>query len=426
MDNLNHNQLIEIVSRSLIESKKNKFLIALSGGIDSILLLNIVNIICRSKKYQLRAIHINHKISKNANVMQKHCVDICNNLKIDLLTKEINDVANSNIEENLRNKRYDLIFQSMYDDEALLLGHHNNDQIETFLYRLFRGSSPLGLSCMDKISKRGTNTICRPFLSISKFNIVSIAKYLKIKFIDDASNNDLNYDRNYIREKIIPNIINRWGSFNNIMDHNISLQSDYSKLVHDYCKSLYDNIIIDNKLDIKKLKSYPSYLESIFLKYWLKTCFKYDLSKSEIKQIQLIIHTNNNDYPEYKLRNNTSIIRYNDFLYTNEPIRNMTSDKKLWDMKKDIDFGNFNFSLDKLKEEGLYASLSSKAPLTLRHVEGKEKIMLNNKYYQDLKKVFQSNSIPIWEREKFVLFFSNNELLVAYGENHLFISSELR
>mgnify|MGYP001420076840 CR=1 FL=1 len=182
MDNLNHNQLIEIVSRSLMESKKNKFLVALSGGIDSILLLNIVNIICRSQKQQLRAIHINHKISKNADAMQKHCVDICNNLKINLLTKEINDVANSNIEENLRNKRYDLIFQSMYDDEALLLGHHNNDQIETFLYRLFRGSSPLGLSCMDKISKRGTNTICRPFLSISKDNIISISRYLIAQF----------------------------------------------------------------------------------------------------------------------------------------------------------------------------------------------------------------------------------------------------
>lgn len=426
MDNLNHNQLIEIVSRSLIESKKNKFLIALSGGIDSILLLNIVNIICRSKKYQLRAIHINHKISKNANVMQKHCVDICNNLKIDLLTKEINDVANSNIEENLRNKRYDLIFQSMYDDEALLLGHHNNDQIETFLYRLFRGSSPLGLSCMDKISKRGTNTICRPFLSISKFNIVSIAKYLKIKFIDDASNNDLNYDRNYIREKIIPNIINRWGSFNNIMDHNISLQSDYSKLVHDYCKSLYDNIIIDNKLDIKKLKSYPIYLESVFLKFWIKSYLEYDLSKNEISQIQLILNANNNDYPEFKLRNKISITRYNNLLYINKPNEDVLCDKQLWDMKQDIDFGNFNFSLDELKEKGLYTRLSSKAPVILSHVKGKEKIMLNNNNYQDLKKVFQSNSIPTWERDKFVLFFSNNELLLAYGENHLFISSELR
>ena len=426
MVNLNHNQLTEVVLKSLIESKKTKFLIALSGGIDSILLLNIVNKICKSQKYQLRAVHVNHNMSKNSSAMQKHCINICNKFSIELLIKDINDSETSNIEEKLRDKRYKLIFESMHDDEALLLGHHNNDQIETFLYRLFRGSSPLGLSCMEKISKRDAKILCRPFLSISKDNIISIANILKLKFIDDVSNDDIRYDRNYIRKKIIPYISKRWKSFNRIMDHNISLQGDYSKLVHDYCNSLYDHIIIDNKLDIKKLKSYPIYLESIFLKFWIKAYLEYDLSKNEISQIQLILNANNNDYPEFKLRNKISITRYNNLLYINKPNEDVPCDKQLWDMKQDIDFGNFNFSLDKLKEKGLYARLSSKAPVLLSHVKGKEKIMLNNNNYQDLKKVFQSNSIPTWERDKFVLFFSNNELLLAYGENHLFISSELR
>ncbi len=426
MDNLNHNQIREIVLKSLIKSAKTKFLVALSGGIDSILLLNIVNEICKDKEYQVRAIHINHNISKNADAMHNQCISICDNYNIQLIVKKIYKVENSNIEENLRNERYKQIFESMYDDEALLLGHHNDDQIETFLYRLFRGSSPHGLSCMQKISHRENKVLCRPFLKISKENILHIGKILNIKYINDSSNNDISFDRNYIRKEVIPKIKNKWKSINSVMDHNIQLQSDYSRLAHDYCNSLIKDIIIDNKLDIKKLKSHPIYLESTFIKFWLKNYVGYNLSKNEISQIQLITSSDNNDYPEYKLRNNMSVIRYNNLLYINKLASKLPRDKKVWDMKQDIDFGNFNFSLDKLKQKGLYTGLSSKAPVVLRLVEGKERIMLNNNHYQDLKKVFQSNSVPTWERDKFVLFFSNNELLLAYGENHMFISSELR
>lgn len=358
--------------------------------------------------------------------MNQHCIEVCHKLNIGLIVKKIDRLECSNLEEELRNKRYKLIFESLFDDEVLLLGHHNNDQIETFLYRLFRGSSPQGLSCMQSISQRENKILCRPFLTISKENIIKIGKDLDIKYINDYSNNDLSLDRNYIRHEIIPKIKNRWKSINNVISHNIQLQSDYSKLAHDYCNSIYKYIITDNKLDIKKIKSYPVYLESIFLKYWLKNFLRYDLSRNEINQIKLIMNSNNNDYPEYRLRNDVSIIRYNDLLYIHKFKSKRQRDKRLWDMKHDIDFGDFNFSLDKLKEKGIYELLSSKAPVVLSLVEGKERIMLNNNHYQDLKKVFQSNSVPIWERDRFVLFFSNNELLLAYGENHMFISSELR
>ena len=426
MDSLNHNHLREIVLNSLLQSKKNKFLVAISGGIDSILLLNIINEINKNNKFEIRAIHINHNLSKNSDDMNQHCIEVCDKLNINLIVKKIDRLECSNLEEELRNKRYKLIFESLLDDEVLLLGHHNNDQIETFLYRLFRGSSPQGLSCMKSISRRENKILCRPFLTISKENIIKIGKDLDIKYINDYSNNDLSLDRNYIRHEIIPKIKNRWKSINNVMSHNIQLQSDYSKLAHDYCNFIYKYFVTDNKLDIKKIKSHPVYLESIFLKYWLKNYLGYDLSRNEINQIKSIMNSNNNDYPEYRLRNNVSIIRYNDLLYIHKFKSNKQKDKLLWDMKHDIDFGDFNFSLDKLKEKGLYTLLSSKAPVVLSPVEGKEKIMLNNNHYQDLKKVFQSNSVPIWERDRFVLFFSNNELLLAYGENHMFISSELR
>ncbi len=426
MDNLNHNQVKEIVYNSLALTKKNKFLIALSGGIDSTLLLSMLNEISVDNKYKIKAIHINHNISKDAQAMENHCVNICKQLKIELVIKKINDEVNSNIEENLRNKRYELMFDTMKEDEALLLGHHANDQVETFLYRLFRGSSPHGLSCMDTISYRASKILCRPFLSITRENIIDIGRLMNIEYINDTSNNNINFDRNYIRNEIIPKIKTRWRSVDNTMLHNISLQSDYSKLASDYCDSVYKNIVDNNKLNIKILKSYPCYLESTFLKYWIKSCCQYDLSRNEISQIQLIIKSENHDYPQYKLKNDIALIRYKDVLYLNKPTKKIHIENKTWDMQHDVTFGNLTISLNKLKERGLYHQLCSKAPVILKLVRGQEKIMLNNVHYQDLKKVFQSNSVPTWERDKFVLFFSNEVLLLAYGENHMFISSELR
>ena len=98
----------------------------------------------------------------------------------------------------------------------------------------------------------------------------------------------------------------------------------------------------------------------------------------------------------------------------------------IWDLKNDIYFKNRSISIKDLKEKGIYNSLYKRAPITLKPVKGKEKIILNKKNYQSLKKIFQDKSIPVWERDKFILLFSENELLVAYGDEHVFISSELR
>ncbi len=425
MDNLNHNSLNNLVLNNLLRTDKKNFLVAISGGVDSMLLLNIVDQIRKNNNFNVRAIHINHNISDNSNKMQDRCIESCIKYNIDLVVKDIKDTTTKNIEEDLRKKRYKIIFDTMSDNEVVLLGHHNNDQIETFLYRLFRGSSPKGLSCMKNISYRNNKVICRPLLNISKNEIISLAEEKKIEYTEDETNKDLSLDRNYIRQSIIPVITKRWTSLNQSMKHNIELQDTYTKIALDYCDIVYDHIVRDDTLDIKTLKQYPNYFYSVFLKHWISKSINYNLSKNELNQIDSIIINGNNDYPKYKLRNEMTLTRYNDLLYIIKPSPILPYEKKIWDLKHDINFRFSRIKIEDLKENGLYDRLSQRAPLTLRSIQGKEKIMLNKENYQDLKKIFQSNSIPIWEREKFVLFFSDNTLLLAYGEKHVFISSEL-
>ena len=426
MDNLNLIKVKKKVYQSLKKTGCNNFLLAISGGSDSLFLLKMVHELSSEYNYYIRAIHVNHNFSPNSGDMENYCVNACKEYDVELVIKNLNCNTKSNIEDHLRNQRYREIFTAMNDNEALILGHHFDDQIETFFYRLFRGSSPIGLSCMKEISERESRKICRPLLSFSKKTIEKYVKEKKIEFIHDLTNNDTSFDRNYIRKNIIPNVKARWSGFSKVMKHNIMLQNSYKNIANDYCKVIFDHVVSNKQVDINLLKSYPKYLHGIFLRYFMSQTINYELSKNELSSILKLFYSDNNDYPKLILKNNLSIIRYNNFFYIIEDkIKNNLSEQ-LWDLNEDISFGDFRLTINELKDKGIYDCLCKKAPIILRNVKGKERMMLNKHNHQKLKKIFQAKNIPLWERQRFILLFSQNELLVACGAEHTFISTVLR
>ena len=426
MDNLNLIKVKKKVHQSLKSTDCNNFLIAISGGLDSLFLLRVIHELSSEHKYNIRAIHINHNFSSNSKHMENYCIDACKKYGVEIIIQNLNSTVKSNIEDHLRDQRYKNIFANMREDEALVLGHHFDDQIETFFYRLFRGSSPIGLSSMKELSERENRIICRPLLSFSKKTIEKFAHEEKIKFIHDMTNNDISFDRNYIRKNIIPVVKERWQGFNKVMKHNIMLQNSYKNIANDYCRAIFDHIVLNKQVDINALKNYPKYLHGIFIKYFVSQSIDYELNKNELSSILSLFYNNNNDYPKLILKNNISIIRYNNFFYIVEDKRKKSFNEQLWDLKDDIFFDDFKLSIKRLKDKGVYDHLCKKAPITLKTFKGNERIMLNKSNHQELKKIFQARSIPIWERQRFILLFSKNELLVACGDEHTFISTELR
>ena len=204
MDNLNLIKVKKKVHQSLKNTGCDNFLLAISGGSDSLFLLRVIHELSNEYKYNIRAVHVNHNFSLNSRHMENYCVHACNEYDIEIVVKNLNCNVKTNIEDHLRDQRYRKIFTVLKDNEALVLGHHFDDQIETFFYRLFRGSSPIGLSSMKEISKRENRIICRPLLSYSKKTIENYVQEEKIKFIYDLTNNDISFDRNFRIWPIIP------------------------------------------------------------------------------------------------------------------------------------------------------------------------------------------------------------------------------
>ena len=139
-----------------------------------------------------------------------------------------------------------------------------------------------------------------------------------------------------------------------------------------------------------------------------------------------IFNQDNNDYPKHILNKKIILTRYNDKIFIVNHVDDNIQKSIQWDLQNDINFGNLNISITKLKDLGIYESLLSRVPIIIKVASGNERLKINSKYHQTLKKIFQSNSIPTWERKRYVMLFAKDTLLVAYSDKKMFISSDIR
>lgn len=187
----------------------DKIAVGVSGGADSMLLLWALIDKKRSIGFDMVVIHVNHHIRKETSSRdQKFVEDFCKKRKIKQITVDI-DVQKlkvdekCTIEEAARNLRYIAFEKVMKENKLnkLFLAHHKNDQAETILMHIFRGSGLLGASGI-----RESNKIVRPILNISKNEILKLCKDHAIEFVEDETNANNNYARNFVRNEIIPKI----------------------------------------------------------------------------------------------------------------------------------------------------------------------------------------------------------------------------
>ena len=171
-----------------------KIVVALSGGIDSVVLLHFLN---SNHRGNIRAIHINHNLSQFSNDWKVFCRDLCKNANIEFKSIDLNIINSSNIEENARKRRYNSLKSDLSKKEILCTAHHQDDQAETLLLQLFRGSGVAGLASMPKLKNFGDSYLYRPLLNISKQQIIDYASKNHLNWVVDDSNDNTQFKRNF-------------------------------------------------------------------------------------------------------------------------------------------------------------------------------------------------------------------------------------
>lgn len=269
-----------------------KIWIGYSGGVDSHVLLHIV-----SQHYKVHAVHINHGLSPNADQWQQHCENICTALNVPLTCIKVNakPAKGQSPEAAAREARYSAWQQIVAAPDVLLTAHHADDQAETILYRLLRGTGPKGLTgIQSKVVIKNVNVL-RPMLELTKAEILQYATEHDLCWINDESNSNTDYDRNFIRQTIMPLLKQRWSATDNI--------NRAGKL----CENLLINLETPEILDLK-------FWQQQTVRAWLH---KHDLqvSKQQLDTIiNEVINAEADAQPQFKI--GSKVIRRNrDKLY---------------------------------------------------------------------------------------------------------------
>jgi len=292
----------------LIHQYQNIY-IAYSGGVDSHVLLHIIYNLCITQGcvHKLIAIHINHALNPNANMWEQHCKKICNNLGVHYLSKSIagnEKNPHQSLEEYLRKLRYAELSSNLKEQDCLVTAHHADDQIETVLLQLFRGSGPKGLSAMSVKMKYVVGWLLRPLLPYTRTDIIQYANFHNLNWIEDDSNNSIQHDRNYLRHCVLPKIKERWPGIITTINRtarNCAEASQLLELLADYDLQNCINQDKQNILCIQNLKKISILRQKNLIRWWLYKLYSIFPSEVILNEIlRTIIYSKYEAKPKIK------------------------------------------------------------------------------------------------------------------------------
>jgi tRNA(Ile)-lysidine synthase len=404
------------VSLSTSHKKMKSMTVALSGGIDSVVLLHLLHQLQKRQNFTLKASHVHHGLSKNADKWVKFCEKLCTKLSVPLDVHYIKlpQKKSLGIEGEARQLRYEKLLQSQTD--LVVLAHHEDDQAETFLLQLIRGAGVKGLSSMAYFD--GTRRLWRPLLNTSRIDIEKYAKKHKLKWIEDESNQNIDFDRNFIRSKVLPILKNRFNHIIKVISrssaHLAEAQHLLDELAQKDLKSNLKSINYNHKLKVKALEKLSNARAKNVLRYWLEINDQLMPSKDLLDELLRQVLTAKKDADlKIQLSKEFEIRRYQDEIYivpNNQKIQK--NYEMIWAGESEIILPNGQkLTFKKVKGRGINLKFLDHQKLKIRNRQGGESFKPDSKRpTKKIKQLLQESDLPPWERENLPLIFVGDEL----------------
>ncbi|RON01835.1 tRNA lysidine(34) synthetase TilS [Pseudomonas brassicacearum] len=185
--------------------------VAFSGGLDSTVLLHLLAQLAKKHSLpELKAIHIHHGLQAAADAWPGHCQSVCDALGVPLQVIRVQVLPGASLERAAREARYGAFVEATETNELLLTAQHRDDQAETLLFRLLRGAGVRGLSAIPPQRPLGRGFLLRPLLEVARAELEAYAAEHQLSWIEDPSNADQQFSRNYLRQQIFPALTQRW------------------------------------------------------------------------------------------------------------------------------------------------------------------------------------------------------------------------
>ena len=244
--------------------------VGLSGGLDSVVLLHLLHRMREFRHFDLRTVHVNHGLSTNADTWAKFCQDYCRGLNVVLRVCRVNvEKQGKGLEAAARAARYQAFSDGLR--KIIVLAHHRNDQIETFMLSAVRGGGLRGMAAMPVWRDLNEEVqIWRPLLAFSRQELAEYAQQWGLSFVEDESNEDSGYLRNWMRNQALPKWQQRIPNFEQQICINVRLLQEDLQLLDELIESEYQRISPNGIFSISLWRQCTPLLRRRLLWYFLR------------------------------------------------------------------------------------------------------------------------------------------------------------
>jgi len=394
----------------------NRIVVALSGGIDSSTLLHLCAQLRLQHDFPLSAIHINHQLQPESDGWAERCDELCKMWQIPAVVEKVMvEKSGHGLESDARAARYQLFEQSLQPGDILLQGHHADDQAETVIMRLMRGSGVRGLAAIPAQRPLGQGRVVRPLLGCSRQQIIDYAVQHNLSWIEDPSNRDLTIERNLIRHEIMPRLEAQRSGVKRALVRSAEQFLESAELLDQLAEIDLEAVrLASRELDCDKLIKLEHGRCRNLLRYWITSNGFLAPSSTVIDRIiDEGLHSRADAHPLIDWFG-AEVRRYRNRLFLMERIPTDVNHTPIkWQCQGELRFGK---GLGRLKSvesigKGVRATLLEGREVTVRRREGGERIRpVGRSGHHSLKNLFQEAGLPPWVRETHPLIYIGDEL----------------
>lgn len=386
--------------------------VGFSGGLDSTVLLHLLA--ASANGTALRALHVHHGLQAGADEWARHCERICASLQVPLrvVHVEVTDEGEG-LEAAARAARHAAFARALAPGDVLVLAHHRDDQAETFLLRALRASGPEGLAAMRRWRPFGPGRLWRPLLAHGRDELLAYARAHGLEWIEDPSNADARFDRNYLRRHVMPLLRQRWPHADAVLARSAGLCADaVAALDSADALDLAGVATADPHCIARtRLLALPEIRRARVLRRWIATLELPPLPGHGVDRIEAELLAARPDAQATFCWHGAAVTAWRDVLHAAPVVPDLPPDWRVhWD-------GTAPLSLPGGGTLELQGAPAFDTPLGVHARQGGERIRLPGRSHSHaLKHVLQDLGVPPWERARLPLLSDPEGHLLAAGD----------
>lgn len=399
--------------------------VAYSGGLDSTVLLHLcARLAQRQSPRCFKALHIHHGLHPQADVWASHCDETCRGLGIELRTLRVDGrpAPGQSPEESAREARYRALRAALSPGDTVLLAHHLDDQAETVLLQLFRGAGLAGLAGMPSRSELPPGLLLRPLLEMPRALLRDYAEHHGLRWVEDPSNRDVAYDRNFLRNQILPSLHARWPGLDRTLARSAQHCAEALQVLEEAAQARLATVRspTGDALRLDRLGGLEPGEQRRVLRAWLKDSGFRMPSATVLEHILEQGLRSGPDRNPVVRWSEGETRRYRNALYLFPRLLRFEPSEPLdWPAAEDrvvLPGGNGELRLRTVSTGGVPVSRWRSARVKIGYRRGGETLRLPGRQgAHELRKLFQEAGIPPWIRERVPLIYLDGQLAAVAG-----------